>query len=240
MPGIAPKAVWLAIHWGGVLRHRASCIYSLGVPGPSQQPLDKGARRFDLPKLRWGPMAFRAFISVDVGPRIDWHALRKELTDVDRGVRTVRPEQFHLTLRFLGDTDEGLVDGLKSLMERSVEGVDPFRLSFEGVGAFPSSKRPRVVWIGLKGAEPLMEIAHRLEEGVVALGWQSEKRGFRPHATVARIKYIKRLGRLTSLLDRWHDRSFGSVEVGAVYLKRSELSPQGATHTTVHTVELGE
>lgn len=185
-------------------------------------------------------MAFRAFISVDVGPRIDWHALRRELSEVDGGVRPVRPEQLHLTLRFLGDTEEALVDDLRGLMARSVEGVGPFRLGFEGVGAFPNARKARVVWIGLTGAEPLMDIAHRLEEGVVDLGWRPERRGFRPHATVARVKYLKRAGRLSSLLDRWHDRSFGSMEVSSIELKRSELRPEGAVHTTVHSATLGE
>jgi 2'-5' RNA ligase len=185
-------------------------------------------------------MAFRAFMSVDVGPRIDWHALRKELADVDRGVRPVRPEQLHLTLRFLGDTEEDRVPDLRELMAEAVEGVGPFRLAFEGVGAFPNERRPRVVWIGLTGAEPLMVIARRLEEGVVGLGWRPEKRGFRPHATVARVKGARRLGRLASLLERWRDASFGSLEVGEVHLKRSELTPQGAIHTTVHTVGLGD
>jgi 2'-5' RNA ligase len=185
-------------------------------------------------------MAFRAFISVDVGDRIDWHSLRKELSDVDRGVRPVKPEQLHLTLRFLGDTDEGLVDDLKALMARSVEGVDPFRLAFDGVGAFPNARKPRVVWIGLQGADPLLGIARRLEEGVVDLGWKREKRGFRPHATVARVKFVKRQGRLKSLLDRWQDRSFGSMEVRTIDLKRSELTPQGAIHTTVHSIDLGD
>jgi 2'-5' RNA ligase len=185
-------------------------------------------------------MTFRAFISVDVGPRIDWHALRKELAEVDRGVRPVRPEQLHLTLRFLGDTEEDLVPDLKELMARSVEGVAPFQLAFEGVGAFPNARRPRVVWIGLQGAEPLMEVARRLETGMVELGWKREKRGFRPHATVARIKHVRRMGRLSSLLERWQDRSFGSMEVRAVHLKRSELRPEGAIHTTVHTVALGD
>jgi 2'-5' RNA ligase len=185
-------------------------------------------------------MAFRAFISVDVGPRIDWHALRKELADVDRGVRPVRPEQLHLTLRFLGDTEEDMVPDLQALMAQSVEGVGPFHLAFEGVGAFPNARRPRVVWIGLGGAEPLMGVARRLEEGLVELGWKREKRGFRPHATVARIKHVRRTGRLSSLLERWSDRSFGSMEVREVHLKRSELRPEGAVHTTVHSVTLAE
>ncbi len=185
-------------------------------------------------------MAFRAFISVDVGPRIDWHALRKELADVDRGVRPVRVEQLHLTLRFLGDTDEGRVDDLVSLMTRSVDGVEPFSISFDGVGAFPNAGRPRVVWIGLSGAEPLVGIARRLEEGVVDLGWRPEKRGFRPHATVARIKHVRRLGRLSSLLDRWRDASFGSMRVSSIELKMSELTPQGAIYSTIESVPFGE
>ncbi|NIP33837.1 MAG: RNA 2',3'-cyclic phosphodiesterase [Thermoplasmata archaeon] len=185
-------------------------------------------------------MAFRAFISVDVGPRIEWRALRKELVDVDRGVRPVKPEQLHLTLRFLGDTDEGRVEDLVSLMASSVKDVEPFSISFDGVGAFPNARRPRVVWIGLSGAEPLVGIGRRLEKGVVDLGWKPEKRGFRPHATVARIKHVRRQGRLSSLLDRWRDVSFGSMMVSSIVLKRSELTPQGAIYSTVERVPLAD
>jgi len=184
-------------------------------------------------------MSFRAFISVDVGDRIDWHALRRELAEVDRGVRPVRSEQLHLTLRFLGDTDEHRVDGLKELMARAVDGVEPFRLAFEGVGAFPNARRARVVWIGLVGAEPLVEVARRLEEGVVEMGWKAEGRPFRPHATVARVKQLRRHERLGSLLDRWRDRSFGSMEVRAIHLKSSDLRPEGAVYGTVHSQDLG-
>lgn len=175
---------------------------------------------------------------MDVGPRIDWHALRKELVDVDRGVRAVRPEQLHLTLRFLGDTDEGLVDGLRNVMEGAVAGVAPLTLAFKGVGAFPNARKPRVVWIGLEGAEPLMEIAGKLEEGAVSLGFAPERRGFRPHATVARIKQLRRRGRLSSLLDRWKGSEFGVMEVRSIELKRSQLLPEGAVHTTVLSVPL--
>ena len=183
-------------------------------------------------------MTFRAFVSMDIGDRIDWHSLRKELADVDRGVRPVKTEQLHLTLRFLGDTDEGLVNDLEGLMDTSVEDLSPFRLTFHGVGAFPNPRKPRVVWIGLEGAEPLSVIAERLEKGVVELGFVPEKRGFRPHATVARIKNLRRGGRLSSLLTQWNDESFGSMEVNSIHLKSSKLTPQGAIHTTVHTSRL--
>jgi 2'-5' RNA ligase len=183
-------------------------------------------------------MAFRAFISVDVGPRIDWHALGKELADVDRGVRVVRAEQLHLTLRFLGDTDGGLVEGLVEVMASAVKGTGPFPLHFERVGAFPNARRARVVWIGLRGAEPLVEMSETIERGVVALGFVPEKRPFRPHATVARVKHLRRRERLSSLLERWSDRSFGSMEVRSLELKRSQLTPRGPIYTTVHSVPL--
>ncbi len=183
-------------------------------------------------------MTFRAFVSVDIGDGIDWHSLRKELADVDRGVRPVKTEQLHLTLRFLGDMDEALLDDLEGQMNRAVEDVSPFLLTFHGVGAFPNARKPRVVWIGLEGAEPLSVIAERLEKGAVELGFVPEKRGFRPHATVARIKNVRRSGSLASLLERWKDESFGSMEVDSIHLKSSKLTPQGAIHATVHTSRL--
>jgi 2'-5' RNA ligase len=184
-------------------------------------------------------VVFRAFISVDVGSRLDWHTLSKELREVDRGIRTVRPEQLHLTLRFLGDTEEGLVDGIREVMEGAVEAVGPFSVSFEGVGAFPNPRRARVVWIGLKGAEPLVDMARTIEGGVVGLGFKPEKRGFRPHATIARVKRLRRHERLASLLDRWSDAEFGRMEVRSIELMRSQLTPQGAIYTKVLSTPLG-
>jgi 2'-5' RNA ligase len=183
-------------------------------------------------------MTFRAFISVDVGDLIDWQELRRELAVVDRGVRPVPMEQLHLTLRFLGDTEETLIEPLKEVMAASVSGIEPFRMTFEGVGAFPNARKPRVVWIGLTGAEPLVTISRRLEEAVVELGFRPEKRSFRPHATVARIKNLRHRSGLASLLDSWTDASFGSIEVASIHLKRSQLTPHGAIHTDVHSTDL--
>ncbi len=178
-------------------------------------------------------MAFRAFVSLDIGDRIDWHALRTELRQVDKGIRTVRPEQLHLTLRFLGETDEGLVEAIGGVMRDAVATVASFRMAFSGVGVFPNAKRPRVVWIGLKGAEPLVGIAREVERGIVGLGFPREKRSFRPHATVARVKRLSHHERLRSLLDRWSEREFGTMEVRVITLKRSVLTPQGPIYTTV-------
>ena len=183
-------------------------------------------------------MVFRAFISVDIGDRLEWHGLRTELRQLDKGIRTVRPEQLHLTLRFLGDTDEGLVGGIEDVMKGATAQVVPFKMVFHGVGVFPNVKRPRIIWIGLRGAEPLVEIAKALERGVVDLGFKREKRSFRPHATVARVRRPGRRERLQSLLDRWRDRDFGDMEVRTITLKKSVLTPEGPIYSTMLEVPL--
>jgi 2'-5' RNA ligase len=183
-------------------------------------------------------MAFRAFIALEIGERIDWSAFRQELLEADSAVRPVRPEQLHATLRFLGDVDEGLVGRLGDVMRASVEGVPPFTIKFAGAGAFPSPKKARVVWIGMRGAGPLEAIAASLERSVVGLGLPSEGRAFRPHVTCARAKGDRMLKGLETILTRWADAEFGSMEVASIALKRSVLTPTGPIYTDVHETRL--
>jgi len=184
-------------------------------------------------------MPFRAFIAVEVGERIDWAPLRAELAGLDRGIRPVRPEHLHVTLRFLGDTDEALVGAIERAMRAAVEGVPPFSVGLDGVGAFPTPRKARVVWLGMTGAEPLGRIASSLERAVVELGFEPEGRPFRPHLTCARVKSSGSGDRLAELVDRWRGHHFGEVRVDAIELKRSVLTPQGPVYTTMLEVPLG-
>ena len=95
-------------------------------------------------------MKSRAFIAADIEPN---EALRDILTDLRRagaGLKVVRPEILHVTLKFLGDTDEALIDQIASNMERAVVDVHPFTVQLVGMGAFPSLSNIRVVWIGME------------------------------------------------------------------------------------------
>jgi 2'-5' RNA ligase len=178
-------------------------------------------------------MTFRAFIALDIGERLDWSALRAELADADRSLKLVRPEQVHVTLRFLGDVDEGLVGPLEGVMRSAVEGVAPFTVAFSGAGAFPTARKARVVWIGMSGAGPLELIAASLERGVVALGLPPEGRAFKPHITCARARGGRPVTLLEPLLGRWAQTGFGMMEVASIALKRSVLTPSGPIYDTV-------
>ncbi len=103
--------------------------------------------------------------------------------------RWIPPENLHLTLKFLGDVEEQLVPSLAQAAERTVAGIPGFRISFGRFGAFPSLRGPRVIFYGIEeGFESLASLASVLEKETERIGFAREKRAFRAHLTLARIK----------------------------------------------------
>src|SRR3989442_2720743 len=133
-------------------------------------------------------MAFRAFISVDL-PRLEpLVALSEELRRTGASLKLVDLGQVHLTLKFLGDTEEALVPRIVDAMRASVGGIAPFTVQIVGTGAFPNLRRMNVLWVGMEGAEPLAEIARRLEAGAAAPGDPRGDRGLVPPAPAPKGK----------------------------------------------------
>ncbi len=183
-------------------------------------------------------MAFRAFISVDL-PELDaLRALGEELRRTGAALKIVDLGQVHLTLKFLGDTEEALVPRIVEAMRATVAGNRPFAVRLVGTGAFPNLRRMNVVWVGMEGAEPLVEIARRLEAGMEPLGYPREGRDFSAHVTVARVKGPRGLDDLRRVLGAHARDPFGEVLVDRVRLKKSVLTPQGPVYSTVEEVPL--
>jgi len=110
------------------------------------------------------------------------------LPDGARDVRWVRLDGLHLTLRFLGPTAESLVGPTMAAVDTIASGaIGPMSIELAGTGTFPSGRRPRTLWIGIsQGIDGLSELAAATESALVAAGWQSDGRPFRPHLTLAR------------------------------------------------------
>ena len=121
-------------------------------------------------------MSFRAFIAVDVGPLPRLLELSDMLGATKADLKLVEPENIHITLKFLGDTDEGLVDQIEESMAACSEGIAPFEISLENIGAFPNLNYMRVVWVGIEGAEPLEQMASCLNTAMKQLKFKSDKR----------------------------------------------------------------
>lgn len=172
----------------------------------------------------------RLFVAVDVPDdlrdRVEQEVvepLRPELP----GAKWTRPEGRHLTLKFLGEVEEGRVSEIGEALEGAASGHAPFEAAFSEVGGFPNLGRPRVLWVGVgEGAEPMAELAGSVDEAMSGLGFDREKRRFHGHLTIARFKRPKKTGDLPEVPvpeDRF--------AVDEIVLFESHLHPKGARYT---------
>ncbi|MCX6650922.1 MAG: RNA 2',3'-cyclic phosphodiesterase [Methanomassiliicoccales archaeon] len=182
-------------------------------------------------------MSFRAFIAVDVecGPELE-QAIA-ELKEFGKALKPVSPGNIHVTLKFLGEIYERTVPELEAVMRQAVMGIKPFSVRLVNVGAFPNIRRPRVIWIGMEGAEPLIKMATVLEDGCEPLGFPRERRAFSPHLTLARVREGFRPD-LTDFLRVHEGQEFSAFAVKDIKLKKSVLTPSGPIYSDVLAVDL--
>jgi len=182
--------------------------------------------------------SIRCFIAVKI-PRLDpLRRVLKELAGMGRALKAVDPDNLHVTLKFLGNTEVDLVPHVRSLMESAAEAREPCVLTVSGLGVFPHAERPNVVWAGLDGAETLAALADDLETGLERYGFARENRSFVPHLTLARVK-AKPPESLRDLLARHAKTSFGTAAIDHVELIRSEPGPEGSRYTVLASSPLG-
>ena len=160
--------------------------------------------------------------------------LRRE---TDMRASWVRPENYHLTVRFLGEIDPRQTIDLGRIAEEAARRHASFRLSLSRVGAFPSFSRPRVLWMGDDAPSAFTELVGDVNDGLGALGFPPERKATVAHVTVARIK-----GRSDPTLDEkarlLRPSDPESVDVGRIILMESRLGPGGATYTPLYEVSL--
>ena len=158
--------------------------------------------------------------------------VRRRLQHHLPSARWVRPELMHVTVKFLGNTPEDLIDEVTEAGTVAVAGTSACRLEAAGLGAFPKARNPRVVWAGLRGdIGPLVQVVDRLELGLESLGFPREGRVFSPHITLARARRGKRLPSLEDLMTKHGDSTFGLLEVSQLTLFESELTRTGPIYT---------
>jgi len=183
-------------------------------------------------------LSFRAFISMDVGVLPKVVEFSQKLRHLGSSLKVVNPNIIHMTLKFLGETDDALTPRIKDAMEKSVDGIAPMLLKIKGVGVFPSSSRIRVIWIGTEGGENMSLIARRLDDELSNLGFKREERPFVPHITIARTREGFSAGAARELIEASKSEEFGEQLMDTLRLKKSVLSPEGPTYSTVEEVRL--
>lgn len=153
-------------------------------------------------------------------------------------VRWVAPRSIHLTLKFLGEVDEGVIPALIESLEKASETAHPFQLQIRGLGCFPNPKNPRVVWSGIEGESHwLAELQRKVEAACTKMGFEPEGRGFRPHLTLGRVNGKRNLQLLLDCIKIGSELEC-SFTADHFSLYKSTLKPQGAEYSVLKTVML--
>lgn len=152
-------------------------------------------------------------------------------------MKWVREEGIHLTLKFLGETPESRIGEIGEALEGAASGIGPVEVTLSGVGRFPDRGLPRVIWIGVKPRDDRLGVLQKqLETRLARRGFPEEKRAFRPHLTIGRVKSRRGGGELTAAIRDVEDRPVGDCRFEAVHLIESRLQSSGAVYRKVRTV----
>ena len=183
----------------------------------------------------------RTFIALELPPelKLALASLQGNLRSRTDCVRWVKPEHIHLTLKFLGPTEEGLVEPVGRILANLAQGVSPFRTQIAGLGAFPNSRNPKVIWIGMPGEQAiLLKFQQQLEDALAPVGFAKEKRSFAPHLTLGRIKEGKGKKELEQLITEYQNKDLGNFAADTLILFRSDLHPGGPVYSSLKTIKL--
>ena len=188
----------------------------------------------------------RAFIALEIPSKVqnDIHQATSKLrSEIGSLVRWVPAENLHLTLKFLGDISATHVEFLNQMLRVEADSHKIFDIQLTGLGSFPSSKRPRLIYIGIQAPPELSALQHAVESGAHRLGYQSEDRSFSPHLTLGRVKHASQISasdqqRIRHALEQTKIDSLGTARVDSVHLYKSDLKPTGSVYTKLFSAPL--
>ncbi|HAA93264.1 MAG TPA: RNA 2',3'-cyclic phosphodiesterase [Rhodospirillaceae bacterium] len=144
------------------------------------------------------------------------------------GARWIAPENMHVTLKFLGDVENGAAEDIDSAL--ATVACHPVQLRLKGVGFFGQPRNARILWAGVEESETLIRLYAKIEAALEAIGIARETRNFAPHVTLARLKKSP-AGRLESFVAEHGLFSDGPVEISSFALFSSYLASSGAIYT---------
>jgi RNA 2',3'-cyclic 3'-phosphodiesterase len=156
------------------------------------------------------------------------------------GLRWIRKENLHLTLKFIGETEMKMIPEIKSILDEIASGSPAVEINLSKLGVFPNWRNPRILWVGIENPDDLILLASRIDMGLIKKGFTSEDRPFNPHLTIARIKddfSVLDIGKLKNKCDHKFP-SFAHERIIEIKLYKSDLLPDGAVYSLLHLSHL--
>jgi len=188
----------------------------------------------------------RAFIAVEIPSSLQ-HAIQESTAGLRHAlgedlVRWVPPQNVHLTLKFLGDVSSSNLDLIKQMLTAEAAQHQCFEMQAKGIGSFPNSRRPRVIWIGLQAPAALESLQRGIESASARLGYAADEKSFSPHLTIGRVKQnlsAPEIQRIRSAFEQTNIGLLGIVHIDAAHLFKSDLQPSGSVYTRLFSAKCG-
>ncbi|MCL4559393.1 MAG: RNA 2',3'-cyclic phosphodiesterase [Chloroflexi bacterium] len=189
----------------------------------------------------------RSFIAIDIPSdiqrKLDEISTELRSKRPDSAVRWVPSENIHLTLKFLGEVSTNNLEILTKILQSAVSRHHCFQIKIGTLGAFPSVRRPRVIWIGIQAPPDLSSLQHSIEAETIRLGYAAEERPFSAHLTLGRVSHnaspleVRQIG---DILSGYTVGELGIALIDRVHLFRSDLEPGGAVYTSLLSLPLSK
>jgi 2'-5' RNA ligase len=189
----------------------------------------------------------RAFIAIEL-PKHLQDAVEKQTSRLRQTlgndiVRWVPTRNMHLTLKFLGDIATSHVDFLKQLLAREADSHPQFDMQISGLGSYPTSRRPRVLWAGLHTPADLISLQKSIEAGTTRLGYEQDEHAFSPHLTLGRVRQTTSptdMQKIRTALDTIQLGNIGTARVDSIHLFKSDRLPSGSIYTKLFSAPLSK
>jgi len=181
----------------------------------------------------------RSFIAIEIPEciREDLSRLRNRWRQPSQNIRWIRAQNIHLTLKFLGDVPVAKVDAIVRKLQALCEETDAFHYNLTRLGVFPNPGKARLLWVGAESfREQLTQLAKKIDQALINLGFSKEKRKFVPHVTLGRAKSPLPRDFVNSFLATPFARD--EVEAREIIMMRSDLRPTGAVYTAIKRIAL--
>ncbi len=182
----------------------------------------------------------RLFVAVKIHPSPEllqvYYALKKSLA-LEK-IKWVEEDNFHLTLKFIGNTYTSQIDRIVETLETVASGTFSFEMNIQNPGIFGSRYNPRVIWLGIENNPQLIDLADKVLDGLDEAGFPRDRQNFVPHLTIGRIKYIRDKKNLRNTIEKHHGKYLQKVEVKEFYLYESILMREGPVYKVIRKFTL--
>ncbi len=189
----------------------------------------------------------RVFIAIEF-PKATLDSIEKQTARLRQTlgndvIRWIPTHNLHLTLKFIGDVAAPHIDFIKQMLAREAESHQSFDLQLGGLGSFPTSRRPRLLWVGIHAPANLAALQKGIEAGASRLGYQQEERPFSPHLTIGRARQnvgLPEQQKIRAAVDAVQLGNIGTARIDSVHLFKSDLQPGGSVYTKLFSAQLSK